>query len=41
MMKLPFIIKLVAQMNNCKFVRQKHGQNALKVVRTLEQVKRR
>ena len=44
MMKLPFILfimKLIAQINIFKYVRQKHGQSAVKTVRTLEQVKRR
>ena len=36
-----FIMKLIAQINIFKYVRQKHGQSAVKIVRTLEQVKRR
>ena len=35
-----FIMKLIAQINIFKYVRQKHGQSAVKIVRTLEQVKR-
>ena len=36
-----FIMKLIAQINIFKYVRQKHGESAVKIVRTLEQVKRR
>ena len=44
MMKLLVIVfrmKLIAQINIFKYVRQKHGQCAVKIVSTLEQVKRR
>ena len=44
MMKLlviVFIMKLIAQIDIFKYVRQKHGQSAVKIVSTLEQVKRR
>ena len=34
-----FIMKLIAQINIFKYVRQRHGQSAVKIVRTLEQVK--
>ena len=34
-------MKLIAQINIFKYVRQKHGQSAFKIVTTLEQVKRR
>ena len=34
-------MKLIAQINIFKYVRQKHEQSAVKTVRTLEQVKRR
>ena len=36
-----FIMNLIAQTNIFKYVRQKHGQSAVKNVRTLEQLKRR
>ena len=34
-------MKLTAQINTFEYVRQKHGESAVKTVRTLEQVKRR
>ena len=34
-------MKLIAQINIFKYVRQKHGQCAVKIVSTLVQVKRR
>ena len=34
-------MKLIALINIFKYVRQKHVQSAVKIVRTLEQVKRR
>ena len=36
-----FIMTLIAKMNIFKYVGQKHWQSAVKIVRTLEQVKRR
>ena len=36
-----YTMKLIAQINIFKYVRQKHGQSAFKIVTTLEQVKRR
>ena len=44
MMKLlviVFIMKLIAQIDIFKYVRQKHEQSAVKIVSTLKQVKRR
>ena len=42
MMKLLVILfTMIDQINIFKYVRQKHGQSAVKIVRTLEQVKRR
>ena len=42
MMKLLVILfTMIDQINILKYVRQKHGQSAVKIVRTLEQVKRR
>ena len=36
---IPFIMKLIAQINIFKYVKQKHGQSGVRIVGALEQVK--